>query len=61
MPKWKKDAKEFTVAVSHNRESGYYQTSIPNPIIDRLGNRAEVRAITYTIRGKVMEGLADGV
>jgi hypothetical protein len=55
MPKWKKDAKEFTVAVHHNEASGYYTTSIPKPVIDHLGKGKEVEAITYKIRGVRVE------
>ena len=55
MPKWKKDAKEFTVAVHHNEASGYYTASIPKPVIDRLGKGEEVEAITYKIRGVRVE------
>ncbi len=51
MPKWKKDAKEFTVAVHHNETSGYYTTSIPKPVIDHLGKGEGVDAITYKIKG----------
>ncbi len=55
MPKWKKDAKEVSVAVHHNRDSGYYTTSIPKPIIEHLGKGEEVEAITYSIKGKRVE------
>jgi hypothetical protein len=36
MPKWKKDAKEFTVGVNYSDGRGY-QSSIPKPVIDKLG------------------------
>jgi hypothetical protein len=55
MPKWKKDAKEFTVAVHHNKDSGYYTTSIPKPIVEHFGKEKEVKAITYAIRGSRVE------
>jgi hypothetical protein len=55
MPKWKKDAKEFTVAVHHNEASGYYTTSIPKPVIDYLGKGIEVESVTYLIRGSKVE------
>jgi len=55
MPKWKKDAKEFTVAVHHNEASGYYTTTIPKPIIEHLSKGEKVEAITYKIRGKRTE------
>jgi hypothetical protein len=37
MPKWKKDAKEFVVGVNYVDDRGY-SSSIPKPIMDRLGN-----------------------
>lgn len=37
MPKWKKDAKEFSVSVNYNESRGY-QSSIPKPVMDALGN-----------------------
>lgn len=55
MPKWKKDVKEFTVAVHHNEASGYYTTSIPKPVIDHLGKDKGVGAITCTIKGSKVE------
>ncbi len=48
MTKWKKDAKEFTVGVNFNKDRGY-QSSIPKPIIDVLG---EPDTITFVIDGK---------
>ena len=36
MPKWKKDAIEFTVSINYN-ESRVYQSLISKPIIDALG------------------------
>lgn len=47
MPKWKKDAKEFTVGVNFNEDRGY-QSSIPKPIIDVLGDPEK---ITFVIDG----------
>jgi hypothetical protein len=47
MPKWKKDAKEFTVSVNYNETRGY-QSSIPKPIIDLLG---EPEQVTFVING----------
>ena len=46
MPEWKKNVKEFTVAVHHNESRGYYTTSIPKPIIDRLRKGGEAEATT---------------
>jgi hypothetical protein len=51
MPKWKKDAKEFTVAVSYDERRGA-QAYIPKPVATHLGNP---EAITYTIKGKRVE------
>ncbi|MDE1813206.1 MAG: hypothetical protein KGH87_06655 [Thaumarchaeota archaeon] len=48
MPKWKKDAKEFTVSVNFNEDRGY-QSSIPKPIIDVLG---DPKKVTFVIDGK---------
>ncbi|MCE9652620.1 MAG: hypothetical protein K8Q89_06145 [Nitrosarchaeum sp.] len=48
MPKWKKDAKEFTVSVNFNESRGY-QSSIPKPVIEALG---EPENITFVIDGK---------
>lgn len=55
MPKWKKDAKEFTVAVYHNEASGCYTTAIPKPIIEHLGNGVGVEETTYKVRGSKVE------
>ena len=51
MPKWKKDATEFTVNVNHNKIRGY-QSSIPKPVMEILG---EPEAITYSVKGKRVE------
>jgi len=51
MPKWKKDAKEFTVGVSYDEHRGT-QTYIPKPVAEHLGNP---KAITYSIKGKRVE------
>ena len=48
LPKWKKDAKEFTVSVNYNESRGY-QSSIPKPIIEVLG---DPETITFEINGK---------
>lgn len=47
MPKWKKDASEFTVSVNYNESRGY-QSSIPKPVIEALGEPA---SITFEIVG----------
>ena len=48
MPKWKKDATEFTVSVNHNEERGY-QSSIPKPVMETLGNPDK---ITFVVKPK---------
>lgn len=48
MPKWKKDAKEFTVSVNFNEDRGY-QSSIPKPIMHTLGDPDKVK---FVINGK---------
>lgn len=48
MPKWKKDATEFTVSVNHNETRGY-QSSIPKPVMDTLGSPSH---ITFLIKPK---------
>ncbi len=48
MPKWRKDATEFTVGVNHNGVRGY-QSSIPKPIMEKLGSPS---TITFVIEGK---------
>lgn len=37
MPKWKKDAKEFVVGVTHHETRGH-QTYVPKPVMEKLGN-----------------------
>jgi len=50
MPKWKPDAKEFTVAVNFQEVRGY-QAVIPRPVAQHLGNPEH---ITYKLgKGKV--------
>ena len=44
MPKWKKDAKEFTVSVNYNEMRGY-QSSLPKPVMDVLGDPKHVTFI----------------
>jgi hypothetical protein len=48
MPKWKKNATEFTVSVNHNETRGY-QSSIPKPVMDILGNPDR---ITFLIKAR---------
>lgn len=51
MPKWKKDAKEFTVSINYNKNRGY-QSSIPKPIIEALG---DPNTLKFIIQGKVIK------
>jgi hypothetical protein len=48
LPKWKKDANEFTVSVNHNETRGY-QSSIPKPVMETLGNPDR---ITFVVKPK---------
>ena len=48
MPKWKKDAKEFTVSVNYHEARGY-QASIPKPIMEILGDPERIR---FEVKGK---------
>jgi len=47
LPKWKEDAKEFTVSVNYNEMRGY-QSSIPKPIMDLMGIPEK---ITFVVNG----------
>lgn len=51
MPKWKKDAKEFTVGVSFHQVRGYAAT-IPKPVMERL---ARPEKVTFVIRKSRVE------
>ena len=44
MPKWKKDAKEFVVGVNFVENRGY-SSSIPKPVIERLGNPESIKYV----------------
>lgn len=46
MPKWKKNAKEFTVSVNYNDSRGY-QSSIPKPIMDMLGQPDTIKFVIH--------------
>jgi hypothetical protein len=48
MPKWKKDATEFTVGVNYHPSRGA-ACSIPKPIIELL---EEPKQITFEVKGK---------
>ena len=51
MPKWKKDATEFTVGVNYDEKRGA-QSSIPKPVVETLGKPDR---ITFAISGKRVE------
>ena len=51
MPKWKKDATEFTVSVGYHPTRGA-QCSIPKPVVELLDNP---KAITFDVKGKRVE------
>ena len=51
MPKWKKDAKEFVVSVSHHETRGD-QTYLPKPVMETLGKPDSIK---FTIHGKKVE------
>ncbi len=44
MPKWKEDAKEFSVSVTYNDEKGS-QIRVPKPILEKLGNPKKIRFV----------------
>lgn len=48
MPKWSKDATEFTVNVHYDEEKGS-QVRIPKPVLEKIGNPDK---ITFVIDGK---------
>lgn len=48
MPKWSKDAKEFSVNVHYDKEKGS-QVRIPKPLLDQMGNPDKV---TFVISGE---------
>ncbi|MDN5847779.1 MAG: hypothetical protein L0H53_16060 [Candidatus Nitrosocosmicus sp.] len=44
MPKWKNDAKEFEVGINYVEGRGY-SSSIPKPIIEKLGNPKRLKFV----------------
>ncbi|HJU14425.1 MAG TPA: hypothetical protein VJ792_08230 [Candidatus Nitrosotalea sp.] len=48
MPKWSKDATEFTVNVHYDEEKGS-QVRIPKPLLEKMGNPDK---ITFLTEGK---------
>ena len=51
MPKWKRDATEFTVGVNYHPTRGA-ACSIPKPVTELLG---EPKKVTYVVKGKRVE------
>lgn len=51
MPKWKADAKEFTVRVSFHETRGH-QLYVPRPVMEHLSNPERV---TFVIRRQKVE------
>jgi hypothetical protein len=51
VPKWKKDAKEFEVSVTHHEHRGY-QAYLPKPIMELLGKPSIIR---FIIKGRKVE------
>jgi len=51
MPKWKADAKEFTVRVDFHETRGY-QLNAPRPVMEHLGRPERV---TFVIRREKVE------
>jgi hypothetical protein len=56
MPKWKKNAREFTVSVNFNVRRGY-QAIIPKPVMDHLSRPTR---ITFTLSRERVEVRAAG-
>lgn len=44
MPKWAKDAKEFTVNIHYSDEKGS-QIRVPKPILSKLGNPEKLKFV----------------
>lgn len=51
MPKWKKDATEFTVSMSYHPTRGA-QCIVPKPVVDAL---EEPKKVTFVLKGKKVE------
>ena len=52
MPRWKKGQKEFTVSVTYHEHRGY-QSYLPRPIMEMLGNPKAIKFIVKNINGKI--------
>ncbi|MCL4517737.1 MAG: hypothetical protein M1587_00905 [Thaumarchaeota archaeon] len=59
MPRWKKGTTKFTARVISHKSRGYYEVTIPKPIIEALG---DPRKIAFKIKGKrvKVEPVKDG-
>ena len=55
MPKWKKDATEFTVSINYHPTRGTL-VFVPKPVLELLGNP---KSITFVVRGKKVEMKAE--
>ena len=51
MPKWKKDETEYKVRVNEHKTRGF-QSTIPKPIMERLGTP---KAIVFLVKGRRIE------
>jgi hypothetical protein len=51
VPKWKKEATEFTVSINYHPTRGY-QSSIPLPVMEKLGKPDK---LTFVIKGSKIE------
>lgn len=56
LPKWKRDATEFTVSVNYHPTRGI-QVFLPKPIAELLGNP---KTVTFAVKGKRVEVRATG-
>ena len=52
MPRWKKGQKEFTVSVTYHEHRGY-QSYLPRPIMEMLGNPKAIKFIVKNNNGKI--------
>jgi hypothetical protein len=48
LPKWKKDAREYTVTVTFYEHRGY-QMVMPKPVMELLGNPKKVK---FVVKGR---------
>ena len=58
MPKWSKDATEFTVSINYSDKRGF-QTTIPKPIADKLGISDKAQVSNQRLKGRGREGLSE--